>query len=101
MNEEINSINQILSNAPAGDAAAAADDDDDVGGKAQAVRMWIRFRSVLGKIIQYKAQHQRALEEAAAVLQLQVALPQDIVMKNVISFLELPYTPSKWGITRR
>eukprot|EP00984_Skeletonema_dohrnii_P030909 scaffold22787_cov78-Skeletonema_dohrnii-CCMP3373.AAC.2 len=85
MNEEINSINQILSNTPAGDAN---DDDDDVGGKARAIRMWIR--SVLGKIIHYKAQHQHALEEAAATLQLQVALPQDIVMKNVIPFLELP-----------
>ena len=93
MNEEINSINQILSNAPVGD------DNDDEGGKALAIRMWIR--SVLRKIIHYKAQHQRALEEAAAVLQLQVALPQDILMKNVIPFLELPYTPSKWRITRR
>jgi len=80
MNEEINSINQILSNAPAGD------DFNDVGGKARAIRRWIR--SVLRKIIQYKAQYQSFLEEAATTLQ--VALPQDIVIKNVLPFLELP-----------
>eukprot|EP00984_Skeletonema_dohrnii_P006330 scaffold2262_cov107-Skeletonema_dohrnii-CCMP3373.AAC.9 len=80
VNEEINSINQILSNAPAGD------DFNDVGGKARAIRRWIR--SVLRKIIQYKAQYQSFLEEAATTLQ--VALPQDIVIKNVLPFLELP-----------
>eukprot|EP00984_Skeletonema_dohrnii_P011828 scaffold4743_cov102-Skeletonema_dohrnii-CCMP3373.AAC.4 len=83
MNEDINSINQILPTTPAGDDF---DDYDDVGEKAQAVRRWIR--SVLGKIIHYKAQHQRVLEEAATTLQ--VALPQDIVIKNVLPFLELP-----------
>eukprot|EP00984_Skeletonema_dohrnii_P005631 scaffold1988_cov76-Skeletonema_dohrnii-CCMP3373.AAC.1 len=79
MNEEINSINQILSYTPAGD-------NFDVGGKALAIRMWIR--AVLGKIIHYKAQHQHVLEEAAATLQ--VALPQDIMVNNVLPFLELP-----------
>ena len=48
--------------------------------------MWIR--SVLRKIIQYKAQHQHVLEEAATTLKL--TLPQDIVIKNVLPFLELP-----------
>eukprot|EP00984_Skeletonema_dohrnii_P028777 scaffold18908_cov79-Skeletonema_dohrnii-CCMP3373.AAC.1 len=52
MNEEINSINQILSNAPAG----VAGDGFDAGGKARAIRGWIR--SVLRKIIHYKEQHQ-------------------------------------------
>eukprot|EP00984_Skeletonema_dohrnii_P015119 scaffold6480_cov84-Skeletonema_dohrnii-CCMP3373.AAC.2 len=80
VNEEINSINQILSNAPAGD------DVDNVGGKARAIRRWIR--SVLRKIIHYKAQHFSVLEEAAARLKL--TLPQDIVIKNVLPFLELP-----------
>mmetsp|Transcript_13129 Transcript_13129/g.16730 ORF Transcript_13129/g.16730 Transcript_13129/m.16730 type:complete len:110 (-) Transcript_13129:29-358(-) len=80
MYEEINSINQILPTTPAGDVIV------DMGGKALAIRMWIR--SVLRKIIQYKAQHQHVLEEAATTLKL--ALPQDIVMKNVIPFLELP-----------
>ena len=80
MNEEINSIYQILSYTPAGD------DFGDVGGKARAIRRWIR--SDLRKIIHYKAQHQHVLEEAATTLQ--VALPQDIVIKNVLPFLELP-----------
>eukprot|EP00984_Skeletonema_dohrnii_P006333 scaffold2262_cov107-Skeletonema_dohrnii-CCMP3373.AAC.12 len=79
MNEEINSINQIL-------PTLDGEDTSDDGGKARAVRRWIR--SVLRKIIHYKAQHQRVLEEAAATLQL--ALPQDIVIKKVLPFLELP-----------
>jgi len=80
MNEEINSINQIFPTSPAGNVSRR-----DAGGKARAIRMWIR--SVLDKIIQYKAQHQQILEEAAATLKL--TLPQDIVIKNVLPFLEL------------
>ena len=37
MNEKIDSINQILPNAPAGD-----EDEDDPGEKTQAIRRWIR-----------------------------------------------------------
>jgi len=80
MNEEIASIKQILSNAPAGDIYG------DVGGKAQAIRTWIG--SVLHKIVHYKAEHYRYLDEAANTLEL--ALPSDIVIKNVLPFLELP-----------
>ena len=83
MNEEIDSINQILPTTPAGSGW-----DDDEGEKARAIRMWII--SVLGKIAHYKAQHRSLLYEAAASLQ--VALPQDIVIKNVLPFLELPFT---------
>ena len=79
MDREINSINQILPTTPAGN-------DFDVGGKARAIRRWIR--SVLHKIIHYKAQHQSLLNEAATTLQR--ALPQDIMMNNVLPFLELP-----------
>ena len=79
MNEEIDSINQILPTASAGRWG------HDVGDKARVIRTWIR--SVLGKIIHYKAQHQRLLDEAATSLQL--ALPRDIVMNNVLPFLEL------------
>eukprot|EP00985_Skeletonema_marinoi_P014802 scaffold7538_cov235-Skeletonema_marinoi.AAC.3 len=79
MNEEINSINQIL-------PTVYGEDTGDDEGKARAVRRWIR--SVLRKIMHYKAQHQHVLEEAATTLKL--ALPQDIVMKNVLPFLELP-----------
>eukprot|EP00984_Skeletonema_dohrnii_P018931 scaffold8973_cov75-Skeletonema_dohrnii-CCMP3373.AAC.3 len=81
MNEEIDSINQILPTTPAGNVYF-----QDVGGKAREVRLWIR--SVLHKIIQYKAQHQSYLDEAATTLQL--ALPNDIVSRNVLPFLELP-----------
>jgi metal-dependent amidase/aminoacylase/carboxypeptidase family protein len=88
MNEEINSINQSLPTTPAG-----SDDFYDVGGKAEAVQSWIA--SVLGKIIQYKAQHRSYLNEAATTLKL--ALPNDIVMNNVLPFLELPSYTSEGG----
>eukprot|EP00984_Skeletonema_dohrnii_P034647 scaffold33620_cov151-Skeletonema_dohrnii-CCMP3373.AAC.3 len=81
MNEEINSINQILPTVDAGFSG------DRAGEKAQALRTWIR--SVLRKIIHYKAEHQRLLDEKAATT-LQFALPRDIVMNNVLPFLELP-----------
>ena len=81
MNEEIDTINQILPTAPAGNYR-----DFDIGGKAQAIRVWIR--SVLGKIVHYQAEHRRLLDEAASTLQL--ALPQDLLMNNVLPFLELP-----------
>ena len=77
--EEIDTINQILPNTPSGDWP-------EVGGKAQAIRTWIR--SFLLKYIHYKAEHQRILSVAAATLQ--HALPNDIVHKNVLAFLELP-----------
>ena len=87
MNEEIDSINRILPKARAGHYF---DDDDyaefDLGQKARAIRRWIR--SVLGRIIRLKAEHQLVLNEAAATLQL--ALPQDLVMNNVLPFLQLP-----------
>ena len=57
-----------------------------VGGKAQVIRRWIS--SVLRKIVHYKSEHRRIMDEAAAALQF--VLPQDIVLKNVLSFLELP-----------
>jgi hypothetical protein len=86
MNEEIDSINQILPNAPAG----GWDDEfeeGDPGEKAQTIRDWIR--SVVDKLIRYRAEHQRLLNEAATTLQ--IVLPNnDIVMNNVLPFLELP-----------
>ncbi|KAK1733623.1 hypothetical protein QTG54_015674 [Skeletonema marinoi] len=81
MNEEMASIKQILSTTPAGNVYG------DVGGKAEAIRVWW-IGSVLHKIILYKAQHHRYLNQAATTLQL--ALPSDIVIKNVLPFLELP-----------
>ena len=85
MSEEIDSINRILPNARAG----YYDDeweDYDLGEKAHAIRSWIR--SVIGKITRYQAEHQRLLNETATTLQF--ALPQDIVTKSVLPFLELP-----------
>ncbi len=84
MNREIDSINQILPDTHAG--ASIHDDEGNEGGKAQAIRRWIR--SVLFKISYYKAEHQKVLEEAATAIPF--ALPRDIMMKNVLSFLELP-----------
>ena len=79
MNEEINSISQILPNTPAGNFVNA-------GEKAQEIRAWIR--SVLHKIVHYKAQHRRHLDAAASALH--SALPNDIILKNVLPFVELP-----------
>ena len=84
MNEEIEVINRILPTAPAGDFRFVA--NADVGEKAREVREWMQ--SVRRKIIHYKAEHQRTLSVAAATLQ--TALPNDIVFKNVLPFLELP-----------
>eukprot|EP00985_Skeletonema_marinoi_P019249 scaffold10965_cov148-Skeletonema_marinoi.AAC.1 len=81
MNEEIDSINRILPTTPAGRG------DGDVGEKAMVIRSWIR--SVLHKIMHYKAQHHRLLMEATTTLEL-ASLQKDIVIENVLPFLELP-----------
>ena len=81
MNEQIDSIKQILPDAYAGSYY-----DDDEGEKAREIRMWIR--SVLRKIIHYQAEHQRFVNEAGSTLH--HALPHDIMMNNVLPFLELP-----------
>jgi len=47
------------------------------------------MRSVLGKIIYYEVEHQSLLNEEIAPT-LQLALPRDIVMNNVLPLLELP-----------
>ena len=83
MSKEIDTINRILPDTPSGTGVF------DVGGKAQAIRTWIR--SVLRKIVHCKAEHRRYLNEAAATLQSTLPLPnEDIVIKNIIPFLELP-----------
>ena len=89
MNEVIDSINRILPDARAGHYS---DYDDDnyrevyTGKKARVIRRWIR--SVLRKVVRYKAKHQHVLDGAATRLQL--ALPQDIVINSVLPFLRLP-----------
>ena len=82
MSEEINSINLNLPNT----AGGWYNDIQDAGEKALVIRRWIR--SVLDRMIHYKAEHQRVLDVAGTTLVL--ALPRDIVMKNILSFLELP-----------
>eukprot|EP00985_Skeletonema_marinoi_P025635 scaffold18984_cov211-Skeletonema_marinoi.AAC.3 len=86
MNEEICSINRVLSTVDAGGWNDDVGDYED-GEKAQVVRMWIG--SVIGKIVHYQAEHQRLLDEEVATT-LQLALPIDIVMNNVLPFVYLP-----------
>ena len=91
MNQEIDSINQHLPNARPGfnfffEGEVMDYDDDDEGEKVQVIRTWIN--SVLHKIRHYQTEHQQVLDKAATTLQL--ALPRDIVLNNVLPFLELP-----------
>ncbi len=91
VNDEIGLINQILPNSPAGRKYWNGTLEDgfmksDPGEKAQVVRMWII--SVLLKIVYYQVEHRRLLDDAAMTLQL--ALPNEIVMNNVLPFLNLP-----------
>ena len=82
MNEEIDSINQILHNA----GFSRYNDDNYAERKARAIRRWIR--SVLRKINHYKAEHERILDEAETSLQL--VLSHDILTINILPFLKLP-----------
>ena len=84
MNDEIDSINQILLDTYAG--ICVHYNPGDEGGKARVMRTWIR--TILGKIIHYQAEHQNVLDGAATTLQHN--LPQDIVTNNILPFLELP-----------
>ncbi len=81
ISEEIDSISQILPTAPAGIEIY------DAGDKAVTIRGWIR--SILHKVIHYKVQHQRLLDEEVDSA-LQLVLPQEIMRSYVLSFLELP-----------
>ena len=87
LNGVMDSINLILPNADGGGRVIPNTQDRiDPGGKARVIRTWIR--SLLRKTAHYKAEHCRCLNVAAATLEL--VLPNDIVFKNVIPFLELP-----------
>ena len=80
MNGEIDTISQILPNTYSGGGVGMS------RGKAREIRTWIS--AVLRKYNNYKAEHRRYVNEAAATLQL--ALPNDIVHKNILPFVELP-----------
>lgn len=86
LKDVIGSINQDLANADPGRRLFSEYLDDIRGGKANAVRDWIK--NVLSKVIRYRAAHNELLEEATAGLQL--FLPGDMVMNNVRPFIELP-----------
>ena len=81
MIEVIESINETLRYIPTGIGVFDPEEND------LAIRMWVR--SVLYKIIDYKAEHRRVLDEEVAPI-LQFALPREIVVNNVLSFLALP-----------
>ena len=69
MNEEIDSINQILPNVSGG----YYDKEEEKwfeGEKAQVIRTWIR--SVIDKMNHYKAEHQCLMKEAATLLELAI-----------------------------
>ena len=94
MNEEIDSIHQILPDLNPGGWDGS--DVGDPGEKSQAIRGWIR--SVLRKITHYQAEHRRLLEEDVANTLVLVLPNNDIVVKCVLPFLELPpYTFEVWG----
>ena len=80
LNEEIDSINQILPNADAGD------EYNRVGDKTRMVRVWIG--RVLQKIIHYKVEHYLLLSLAAAALA--EVSPNEIVINSMLSWLQLP-----------
>ncbi len=63
------------------------EDNDDVGRKAVVIRCWIS--SVIAEFRHYKAEHRRLLDEDVAST-LKRVFPKDIVMDNVLPFLELP-----------
>ena len=80
MRREIESINHILHNAPAGGHL-------NDGRKTIAIREWIS--RILSKIIEYKARH-RGLFNALEASLMHLELPDVIVRNNVLPFLELP-----------
>ena len=84
VNEEIDAFNRILPNTSAGKWYNPL--ENNPGEKAQAIRAWIT--SLLRKIVHYKAEHRHYLNVASAALQ--PTLPNDIVLKNIFPFIELP-----------
>ena len=91
MNREIDSIKNILPNTLAG-PLPGEDFQHFAGEKGRVVQEWME--NVLRKVIYYKAEHNRSLKVAATALQ--PSLPNDIVMKNVIPFLDLPSHMFEW-----
>ena len=81
--DEIDSINV---NDEEGNDITPADHDTTSVRMTLEIRGWIA--RVLCKIIHYKSEHRRSLNEASIALQ--HCLPDGFVTNNVLSFLELP-----------
>ena len=81
MNQEIDSIKQILPKVDPGDLNFGEEGDITM-----AIRDWIE--RVRQKIIHYKVEHYRLLSLASASLAHD--LPNEIVIGNIFSFLQLP-----------
>ena len=86
MNARIEVIIGILQSSCSGDWFDEDSDEIDEGDIAMNIRIWILM--VLTGIIEYKAKHRALLNSATAILQ--TILPNDVVMNNVIPFLDLP-----------
>ena len=85
MNHEIDAISQILPSTPGYTRILTRTRNgyrSETGGKAKVMRKWIE--SVHRKYTHYKAEHCRYLNVKAA---LEPALPNDIVLNNVLPFL--------------
>ena len=82
MRDEIDSINQTLPDAYGG----SEEDLEETGVKTQMINEW--SSNVMQKFCRYMKNHNELLREVAALLQL--ALPADIVKRNILSFLDLP-----------
>ena len=85
MNDLISSINGMVQNASVGRGWVGSESQRS-GEKTRVIREWIS--SVLSKIIHYKAQHRRLVNEAATVLS--DILPNDILTNNILPFISLP-----------
>ena len=84
MNATVQSINHFIPHVYAGDVYLNGE-----GEKARAIQTWIR--SALQKVIRYQEEHESLLhEDGDAAATLQLFLPRDIVVKNVLPFLALP-----------
>ena len=87
VNRRVQSINDELPFLSAGERLdEESNDENDGGDKAMHISIWIA--AVLITIIDYKKEHRDLLNSATAILQ--SVLPNDIVMNNVIPFLNLP-----------
>ena len=87
LTKKIDFMNQRLPDLTGGRVHDTYLNPRSYGEKESEIQEWIE--SVLGGVIDYKVRHRRLVNEAALILQ-QLAFPNDIVMRNVLPYLELP-----------